>query len=147
MIRKGRCRCRRLPYAPAPSSAAAMAQEAGKILAQEEDRKRSAYRTGMPGHAAIQFVPFAVESCGCMGWAALQRAKLNLGDVASASGRICMPKATFLRRAMQLVSVALKKGSADKYRRSELEYPVRSRAGLPGSTGRTGKPGLAPGQA
>lgn len=71
-------------HAHTPSYATAVDQKAVKITAAApvEDRKRSAYLRDMRGRAAIRFDPFAADSCGRMGraavkfvsdWAALRR--------------------------------------------------------------------------
>ena len=62
----------------------------------------------------FDFVPSAVESRRYLGEAALKFVD-RLAGVAAESGRI--PKAAFMRWALQVMSVALQKGNADMYRR------------------------------
>ena len=104
-------------HAPAPSYAAQAAATVGWTAARAEQRKRTRFRQDVPDHAAFTFVPFAVESCGYMGKAAVAFVS-ELGAVAADSGRI--PKGAFVRWAMQLLSVALQKGNAEMYRKSGL---------------------------
>lgn len=69
------------------------------------------------GHAEINIVPFAVESCSCMGQVALMFMP-DSGNDASAIQRIL--KGVFVSRATQLTSIALQKGIAEMYRRSGM---------------------------
>ena len=118
-------------HAPAASYAAAAAREAGATAVRAEGVKRSKYKRDVPGRAAIRFVPFAVESCGRLGPAAL-RFLGQLGSVVAGGGRIS--KGAFLRWAMQLLSVSLQKGNAEMYRKSGLvisrEQGVKYEAGM-----------------
>ena len=80
-----------------------------------ERRKLAKFQKDVPSHVEFQFVPFAVESCGYMGKAALGfKFAGRLGEAAAGSGRIS--KSAFVRWAMQVLSVALQKGNADMYR-------------------------------
>ena len=85
-------------HAPAASYAAAAACEAGATASLAEGVKRSQCNRDVPVRAAIRFVPFAVESCGRLGPAALHFMG-QLGSIAAGSGRIS--KGAFLRWAMQ----------------------------------------------
>ena len=118
-------------HAPAASYVAAAARETGATAERAEDRKRDRFRRDVPDHAAFRFVPFAVESCGFMGKAAV-RFVGQLGDVAAASGRIS--KGAFVQWALRVLSVSLQRGNADMYRKSGLvisrEQGLRYDAGL-----------------
>ena len=92
---------------------------------------RTQLRKDVPDHAAFQFVPFAVETCGYKGKEAVKFG-YRLGDIAAESGRI--RKGAFVRRAMQLLSVTVQRGNAEMHGRSGLvisrEQSVRYDAGL-----------------
>ena len=102
-------------HASAKSYAAQAGQTAGWTAARAEQTKRTRFRKDVPGRAAFQSVPFAVETCGYMGKGAVKFVN-RLGDIAAESGRI--PKGAFLRWAMQLLSVTVQWGNAEMYRRS-----------------------------
>ena len=102
-----------LLHAPAKSYAHRAAREDGHVAALMERRKRTKFQQDVPSHAEFRFVPFAVESCGYMGKAAVGFLS-ELGDVAAENGRIS--KAAFMRWGMQVLSVSLQKGNADMYR-------------------------------
>lgn len=74
-------------HAPAVSYVAAAARVTGATVERAETRKRDRFREDAPDHALFRFVPFAIESCGYVGKAAV-RFIGPLGDVAAASGRI-----------------------------------------------------------
>lgn len=126
-------------HAPAHSyeAAAPAAQLAGKDIYHVGGGAEAACLPPrhMPGRAASCFVPFLVESCGCM---VLETLKImsDLGDAASASERIT--KGVFVRWEMQLLSALLQKGSAEvsMCRRSgpgpvlSREPGIRSKLGL-----------------
>ena len=101
-------------HAPNKSYADRACKKDGHVAQLMETRKRRAFRQNVPDHVQFDFVPFAVESCGYMGEAALKFVD-RLASVAAESGRI--PKAAFMRWALQVMSVALQKGNADMYRR------------------------------
>ena len=100
-------------HAPAKSYCDQAALTSGHVADTMERRKLAKFQKDVPSHVEFQFVPFAVESCGYMGKAALGFVG-RLGDVAAGSGRIS--KSAFVRWAMQVLSVALQKGNADMYR-------------------------------
>ena len=118
-------------HASAQSYAAQAAKETGWTAARPEQIKRTRLRKDLPDHDGFRFVPFAVETCGYMGKGAV-RFVACLGDIVPESGRI--PKGAFVRRAMQLLSVTVPRGSAEMYRRSGLvisrEQGLRYDAGL-----------------
>ena len=53
----------------------------------QHDHERLRSRKDVPDHAAFQFVPFAVETCGFMGKEAVRFVNC-LGDITAQSGRI-----------------------------------------------------------
>ena len=59
-------------HAPAASYHARAARETGFVAGLMERRKRAKFAKDVPSHAELHFVPFAVESCGYMGKAALE---------------------------------------------------------------------------
>ena len=80
-------------------------------------RKRWLSQSYGSDYAAFWFVPFAVETCECMGKEVVKFVN-RLGDIAAESGRIA--KDAFVRWAMQLPSVTVQRGDAEMYRRSGL---------------------------
>ena len=84
-------------HAFAKSNAAEAAKTAGWTVARAEHTKRPRVRKDVPDHAAFQFVPFAVETCGHMGKVAVKFVN-RLGDIAAESGRF--PNGEFVRWAM-----------------------------------------------
>lgn len=101
-------------HAPNASYANRSCRLTGCIAEDMEKAKRLKFRTDVPDHVQFDFVPFAVESCGYMGKAALQFVD-RLAGIAAESGRIS--KAAFTRWALQVLSVTLQKGNAEMYRR------------------------------
>ena len=118
-------------HAYANAYAAQAAKAAGWTAARAEQTKRTRFRKDVPDHAAFRFVPFAVETCGCMGKEAATFAT-RLGAIAAESGRI--PKGAAVRWAMQLLSVTSQRGNAEMYHRSGLivsrEQGLRCNAGF-----------------
>ena len=104
-------------HASAKSYAAEANKTAGWTAARAERTKRTRFRKDGPDHAAFSFVPFAVETYGCMGKEAVKFVN-RLGDPAGESCRI--PKGAFVRWAMLLLSVTVQRGNAEMYRRSGL---------------------------
>ena len=90
-----------------------------------------AVRKAPVGPAAFSFVPFAVETCGYMGKEAVRFVN-RLGDIAAESGRIL--KGAFVRWAMQLLSVTVRRGNAEMCCQSGLiisrEQSLRYDAGF-----------------
>ena len=74
-------------HASAKSYAAEATKTAGWTAARAERSKRTRFRKDGPDHAASSFVPFAVETYGCMGKEAVKFVN-RLGDIAGESGRI-----------------------------------------------------------
>ena len=56
-----------IAHASAKSYAAEAAKTAGWTAARAERTKQTRFRKDVPDHAAFRLVPFAVETCGCMG--------------------------------------------------------------------------------
>ena len=90
---------------------------AGWTAVGGKQTKRARFGKNVPDHAAFRFVPFADKTCLYMGKEAVKLVS-RLGDIAAESGR--MPKGTFVRWAMQLLSGTVKWGIAAMYRRSGL---------------------------
>ena len=101
-------------HAPNASYAGRACKKTGCIAASMEATKRREFRADVPDHVQFDFVPFAVESCGYMGKAAIEFVD-RLAGIAAESGRIS--KAAFTRWAHQILSVTLQKGNAEMYRR------------------------------
>ena len=101
-------------HAPNASYASRSCKNTGCIATEMEGTKLRKFKSDVPDHVQFDFVPFAVESCGYMGKAALQFVD-RLAGIAAESGRIS--KAAFTRWALQVLSVTLQKGNAEMYRR------------------------------
>ena len=118
-------------HASAKSYTAQAVKTAGWTATRAEQTKRTRFGEDFPDHAALWFVPFAVETCGCMGKKAVMFVN-RLGDIAAESGRI--PKGVFVRLAMQLPSVSVQRNNAKVYRWSALiisqEQGLRCDAGF-----------------
>ena len=80
------------------------ATEAGWTATRAERTKKDQFRKVVPAHAAFWCVPFAVETCECMGKETVQFMN-RPGDIAAESGRI--PKRASVRWAVQLLSITL----------------------------------------
>ena len=94
----------------------------------EEGKKRAFRRHADAGQYA--FVPFAVESFGCLG-ASAQSFLKRLGEVAASQGRI--DKSAFVRSAYREISVALQRGNGLMYGKSLFAIARASgRSFLPG---------------
>ena len=70
-------------HAFATTYAAQAARKAGWTAARAERTKRTRFSKDVPDHAAFRFVPYAVETCGCMAVRSVNR----LGDITVESGR------------------------------------------------------------
>jgi hypothetical protein len=93
------------------------AKEAGYAAARAAHAKRVAFGNLADG-TQYEFVPFAVESYGRLGAAAMGFLS-SLGDAASEGGRVS--KSAFVQNALRAVSVAVQRGNGAMYSRSVQE--------------------------
>lgn len=115
---------------PAGQSAvgAASARTGAAAKAAEDGKQRAFRRFADAGQYA--FVPFAVESFGCLGASAVRFLK-QLGEVAASQGRV--GRSAFVRSAYREISVALVRGNGLMYGRSLFTVARASgRSFLPG---------------
>ena len=114
-------------HAPAASYAAAAAREAGTTAVRAEGAKRSRHKRNVPGRARpsgscrSHSNPAVLANCKQRPGPAALHFTRQLGSIATGGGRISNLKAAFLRWAMQLLSVSLRKGNAKIYRKSGLQ--------------------------
>ena len=104
-------------HASAKSYAAQAVKTAEWTVARAERTKRTWFRKDVPDHAAFRFAQSAVETFGYMGKEAVKFVN-RLGDIAAESGRIS--RGTFVRWAMQLLSMTVQRGNAESSRRMGL---------------------------
>ena len=112
-------------HVSAQPCAAQAAKQAGWTSVRAEQTKQKRSTSDLTYHAAIQFPPYAVETCGYTGMHAARLAN-RVGDIAAESE--CIPGGACVRWTMHLLPVR-GRGRAEKCLSDELPQ----RAGLAGS--------------